>query len=113
DFVYLDNAVGSEFDTAQMQWIKGVFDRDRQDPAIRTIVVGMHEALPESISSNHSMDESPQGIETGRQVYEILLKLRKDAHKTVYVLASHSHYFMENIFNTAYWNANGGVLPGW
>jgi hypothetical protein len=31
----------------------------------------------------------------------------------VYVLASHSHYFMENIFNTDYWRHNGGVLPGW
>lgn len=113
DFVYLDNAVGSEFDPAQMQWIERVFDRDREDPAIHTIVVGMHEALPESISSNHSMDESPQGVQTGRQVYEMLLKMREDAHKTVYVLASHSHYFMENIFNTAYWKANGGILPGW
>jgi hypothetical protein len=28
-------------------------------------------------------------------------------------LASHSHYFMEDIYNTAYWKENGGVLPGW
>ena len=31
----------------------------------------------------------------------------------MYVLASHSHYFMDGTFNTEYWNANGGVLPGW
>jgi hypothetical protein len=31
----------------------------------------------------------------------------------VYVLASHSHYFMDGTFNTEYWKANGGVLPGW
>src|SRR5713226_7274035 len=87
--------------------------RDRKDNAIRTIVVGMHEALPESISANHSMNEYPSGIETGRRVYAMLLKMQNDAHKTVYVLSSHSHYFMEGIFNTPYWKANGGVLPGW
>jgi len=113
DFIYLDNAVGSEFEAAQMQWTQGVLSRDRKDDAIRTIVVGMHEALPESISANHSMNESPLGVETGRRVYQMLLKMQNDAHKTVYVLASHSHYFMDGIFNTEYWKTNGGVLPGW
>ena len=42
----------------------------------------------------------------------MLLKMQNDAHKTVYVLASHSHYFMEGIFNTPYWKANGGILAG-
>jgi hypothetical protein len=113
DFVYLDNATGSDFEPAQMQWIKGVLDRDRKDEAIHTIVVGMHEALPQSISANHSMNESPMGIETGTRVYHMLLSMQNDAHKMVYVLASHSHYFMEDIYNTAYWKENGGVLPGW
>jgi hypothetical protein len=113
DFIYMDNATADEFDPAQMQWIEGVLDRDRGDSAIHTIVVGMHEALPESISSNHSMNESPKGIETGHRVYQMLLKMQNDAHKTVYVLASHSHYYMEGIYNTDYWRANGGVLPGW
>jgi hypothetical protein len=76
-------------------------------------VVGMHKALPESISINHSMNESPTGTESGRQVYEMLLKMQNDAHKLVYVLASHSHYFMDGTFNTPYWKAHGGVLPGW
>ena len=113
DFIYLDNATGSDFEAAQMQWIKGVLDRDRKDDAIHTIVVGMHEALPQSISANHSMNESPMGIETGTRVYHMLLSMQNDAHKMVYVLASHSHYFMDGIYNTEYWKANGGVLPGW
>lgn len=113
DFIYLDNATGSDFETGQMQWIKGVLDRDRKDDAIKTIVVGMHEALPQSISANHSMNESPEGVETGTRVYQMLLSMQNDAHKVVYVLASHSHYFMEGIFNTEYWKQNGGVLPGW
>ncbi|PYV60563.1 MAG: hypothetical protein DMG95_13960, partial [Acidobacteria bacterium] len=85
----------------------------RKDESVRTIVVGMHEALPESISANHSMNEYPSGTETGRRVYQMLLKMQNDSHKFVYVLASHSHYFMEGIFNTPYWKANGGELPGW
>jgi hypothetical protein len=113
DFIYLDNATNDQFDLAQMKWIEGVLERDRKDNAIRTIVVGMHEALPESISSNHSMNEYPSGVETGRRVYKMLLNMQKDGHKMVYVLASHSHYFMEGIFNTPYWKANGGELPGW
>lgn len=113
DFIFVDNATADEFDAPQLQWIEGVLDRDRKDAAIHTIVLGMHETLPESISANHSMNESPAGIETGRRVYKMLLTVQNDAHKTVYVLASHSHYFMEGTFNTAYWKANGGVLPGW
>lgn len=113
DFIYLDNATGSDFESAQMQWVKGVLDRDRKDDAIKTIIVGMHEALPQSISANHSMNESPEGVETGTRVYHMLLSMQNDAHKMVYVLASHSHYFMDGIYNTGYWKANGGVLPGW
>jgi hypothetical protein len=113
DFIYLDNATADQFDSVQMKWIKGVLDRDRKDNSIHTVVVGMHKALPESISINHSMNESPAGIASGRRVYEMLLKMQNDAHKFVYVLASHSHYYMDGTFNTSYWKANGGVLPGW
>ncbi len=113
DFIYLDNATHDQFDPTQMKWIEGVLNRDRKDDSIHTIVIGMHEALPESISANHSMNESPIGIETGRRVYHMLLKMQNDAHKTVYVLASHSHFYMDGIFNTPYWKSNGGELPGW
>jgi len=59
------------------------------------------------------MAETPDGVASGRHVYADLLKAQNDAHKRVYILASHSHFFMDDIFNTAYWHANGGVLPGW
>jgi len=59
------------------------------------------------------MNESPTGTETGRRAYAGLLRAQNDAHKRVYVLASHSHYYMDGIFNTAYWKQHGGVLPGW
>lgn len=113
DFIYLDNATKDQFDAAQMKWIEELLTRDSKDDSIVTLVVGMHEALPESISANHSMNEYESGIATGRRVYAMLLKAQNDAHKTVYVLSSHSHYFMDGIFNTPYWKANGGVLPGW
>ena len=113
DFISLDNATADQFDDAQMNWLAGVLEHDTKDDSIRTVVVGMHEALPESISFGHSMNESPRGTESGRKAYGMLLKLRNDTHKNVYVLASHSHYFMDGTFNTDYWKANGGVLPGW
>jgi len=113
DFISLDNATEDQFDASQMRWFAGVVERDSADQSIHTIVAGMHEALPESISANHSMDQSAQGVESGRAVYKALLKAQNEAHKRVYVLSSHSHYFMDGIFNTDYWRANGGVLPGW
>ncbi len=46
-------------------------------------------------------------------MYKALLKLYQQAHKHVYLLASHAHFFMDGIFHTKYWRENGGVLPGW
>ena len=113
DFINLDNATFDQFDSAQMSWFEGVLNRDEADPTLRTVVVGMHRALPESISRGHSMNESAQGTESGRRVYADLQKAQDEAHKRVYVLASHSHFYMEGIYNTDYWRTHGGVLPGW
>lgn len=113
DFITLDNATPDQFDANQLLWLERVLASDTANPGIHTIVAGMHEALPESISENHSMNQSAQGTESGRRVYKDLLRIQNDGHKRVYVLASHSHYFMADIFNTVYWRRNGGVLPGW
>lgn len=113
DFIYLDDATHDEFSPDQLQWFEAVLASDSKTKSIHTVVVGMHAALPESISRGHSMNEWQQGGTTGAQVYSDLLKLHNDAHKQVYVLASHSHYYMEDIFNTPYWRSHGGVLPGW
>ena len=111
DFIYLDNASHDQFDANQVKWLDGVL-QDDDKPNITTIVVGMHAALPNSISAGHSMNEWPDGEKSGAQIYADLLK-RKNAGKHVYVLASHSHFFMDGIFNTSYWNGHGGVLDGW
>ena len=111
DFVSLDNASPEQFEAAQLLWLRQVLERDRRDPGVRAIVVGMHEALPDSLAHTHSMDDELIEQSTGRQVYAQLLELR--ASKPVYVLASHSHFVMEGIFDTAYLRAHGGVLPGW
>lgn len=113
DFVNMDNASSDQFDVAQLKWFKGVLDRDLANPAVKTIVLGVHRALPESISAGHSMNESAQGTESGRAVYGALLRAHLDGHKNVYILASHSHFYMDGTFNTEYWRTHGGVLPGW
>jgi len=113
DFISLDNSTPDQFDTAQMTWFEKTLNAAELNPQIHTVVVGMHEALPESISADHSMNQSATGTETGRRVYIDLLKAQNDAHKHVYILSSHSHYFMDGIFNTEYWRTHGGVLPGW
>jgi hypothetical protein len=112
-FYYLDSATAEQFDAAQLRWFERTLAKDLADPSVATIVTGMHKALPESISAGHSMNESPTGIESGRRVYADLLRAQNESHKRVYVLASHSHYFMDGIFNTDYWKQHGGVLAGW
>ncbi len=113
DFINLDNASDDQFDDTQMAWVEAVLSRDTADLSIRAIVVGMHKALPDSISANHSMNESATGTESGRRIYRDLLRVQNEGHKHVYVLASHSHFYMDGIFQTEFWKKNGGVLPGW
>jgi len=111
DFISLDNSTPDEFDPDQIKWLHAVLERDEASPEIRTIVAGMHEALPGSMSRMHSMSQSPLGDKSGREAYEALWHARDSAHKRVYVLASHSHFYMDNIFETADWKDT--VLPGW
>lgn len=111
DFIALDNATTDQFDSDQMTWLHVVLARDEASPEIRTIVVGMHEALPGSKSSMHSMSESPMGDKSGREAYQALWHAQQFAHKRVYLLASHSHFYMDHVFETADWQDQ--VLPGW
>ena len=121
DFIYLDNSGDSGFDDAQVQWFEQILATDKNDPAIKTVVVGMHRALPNSLACGHSMNgdkNSPSitGTQSGRRAYGDLVQWRHDTGKFVYVLASHSHFFMQDLYDTDYWKnpAHGGaVLPGW
>ena len=118
DFIYLDNAADDGFDDAQLQWFEHVLAVDKNDAAIKTVVVGMHRALPNSLACGHSMNgdqKSPsvKGTASGRRAYLDLVQWRKDTQKHVYAIASHSHFYMEDIFQTDYWKNHSDVLPGW
>jgi hypothetical protein len=45
---------------------------------VHTIVVGMHDALPDSISTGHSMNESAQMETSGRRIDQDLLAFRSE-----------------------------------
>jgi calcineurin-like phosphoesterase family protein len=94
DFINLDNATEDQFDDTQLAWVEKVLRAESANPEIPTIVVGMHEALPESIAKGHSMNQSPAGTESGRRVHQDLLKAQNEGHKRVYILAGHLHNFM-------------------
>jgi hypothetical protein len=121
DFIYLDNSGDDGFDEAQMAWFEKVLARDKSDASVKAVVVGMHRALPNSFACGHSMNgdvghESANGISSGRKAYLDLVQWKNDTKKFVYILASHSHFYMQDIFSTDYWQdaAHGGtVLPGW
>jgi calcineurin-like phosphoesterase family protein len=112
-FYSLDNATLDQIATTQIGWFEGTLAKDLTNPAITTIVAGMHKPLPESLSGERGMQESATGTESGRRIYADLLRAQNEARKRVYVLAGHAHYFMDGIFNSEYWKQHGGVLPGW
>jgi len=113
DFIYLDNASDEQFDASQMAWLKERLDQDRANPGIHSIVVGMHKALPDSLSNAHSMSESAAGLQSGRSVYRKLEAIQREDHKQVYVLSSHSHFIMTDIYNAQFWRDHKvGIVPG-
>jgi hypothetical protein len=114
DFIYLDNSSDC-FSDQQMSWFRRRLAAAKLDATVKSVVVGMHEALPRSFSSSHSMGDKadePLSLKSGSEVYAALVEFRKT--KPVYVLASHSHFFMENIYSTPELTAKGAdPLPGW
>jgi len=119
DFIYLDNSSGA-FPSDQLDWFDCTLERAYNNDGISTVVLGMHEALPSSRASEHAMCddaiddaiEDParkkQSCESGNHVYEALLEFQK--RKKVYVLASHSHFYMRGIFDN---QPPGKRLDGW
>ncbi len=111
DFISLDNA-SYEFDSGQMSWITKLLEKDATDPDVKALVLGMHAALPHSLGCDHSMNESAAGEYSGDVVYKQLLDFRAKTKKNVYVIASHSHFLMRDVYDSPYWRVHGGVLPG-
>ncbi len=111
DFVTLDNASSEQFDSEQLRWFDGVIARAEADPQVTAIVVGMHAALPDSLAFDHSMNDWAQGEKSGRTVYARLVQAQKK--KPVYILASHSHFYMSGLFDTPEKKAAGEAIPGW
>ena len=116
DFIYLDNADNS-FSPNESTWLKQRLAHAKTDSDVKSVVVGMHEALPDSLANSHSMGdkgEGSPGTKTGREAYNDLKAFRDQSGKPVYVLASHSHFYMENIFDTP--ERKGDTTPplaGW
>ena len=116
DFIYLDNA-SSFFSDDQQTWLFRRLQSATSNPEVKSVVVGMHEALPDSITNDHSMGDNsadPRARPSGENVYKALVAFRDKSKKPVYLLATHSHFFMENIFDTPKLKENGvKPLPGW
>jgi hypothetical protein len=121
DFILLDNAdiynqdPGTHkpepgFSDAQLTWLKAVLQADAANPKVRSVVVGMHAALPGSVSRKHAMDKTCESLCHGYQAYAYISDFKKSG-KPVLVLASHSHYIESNIYDTP--EHTNDVLSGW
>ncbi|MDT7541798.1 MAG: hypothetical protein QOE33_1702 [Acidobacteriota bacterium] len=117
DFIYLDNADAEGFfSPEELTWLARVLEVDAKDKSIKTIIAGMHDALPLSSERGHAMDQTCKGVCSGLRAYDMLwdaqnLSASARERKHVYVLSSHSHFFRENIYDTP--EHKGKVLPGW
>jgi hypothetical protein len=110
DFIYLDNA-STSLSKEQLDWFDGVVKRAQANSNVLSLIVGMHEALPDSIASAHAMCDDPKKTDScnsGRHVYDALVSFQRQ--KPVYVLASHSHFYMSGIFDN---HPLDQRLPGW
>src|SRR4029077_4330774 len=54
DFIYLDNAT-NVYGQKQLDWFKARIAKASETASTHSVVVGMHEALPQSISADHAM----------------------------------------------------------
>ena len=116
DLIYLDNADEKAFTAQQLLWLSRILAEDAKNASVKTIVVGLHAALPSSTWRGHAMDSSCQGICSGRQAYDLLFRARRlsgppEKRKHVYVFSSHSHLYAENVYDTP--EHAGQVLRGW
>lgn len=115
DFIYLDNSSGF-FPDDQLDWFDCILERAHNNEGIKAVVVGMHEALPSSRASDHAMCDDAikdpvlkkQSCASGKHVYDALVEFKKT--KNVYVLASHSHFYMKGIFDN---QPTANRLDGW
>jgi hypothetical protein len=121
DFISLDNADGGDpnsrdpdptkgFSVSQLTWLERVLQADASDATVKTIIVGMHAALPFSVSRDHAMDNTCSSFCSGNKAYNLLDRVQASG-KHVYLLASHSHYFEQDIYNTR--EHTDHVMPGW
>ena len=121
DIIYLDNASIYDdvdpkrtpdpgFSEEQLTWLDLVLKRDEAAPQVKTIIIGMHAALPESASKDHAMDRNCASFCNGKRAYQ-RLGLTQSKGKKIYIMASHSHYFEEYIYDTPEHGGHG--LPGW
>jgi hypothetical protein len=122
DFISMDNSGNAGFEDGQLAWLEQRLEQDRSDPAVKSVVVGMHRALPNSLACGHSMNgdrsasdaDNLKSLQSGRRAYQDLWEFQNSTPKHVYVLASHSHFYMQDIFNTTYWQHHaetGGNIP--
>ena len=121
DFIYLDNSnlnfvdpqtkvKDPGFSVDQLQWLEAILKADQINKSVKSVVVGMHAALPESVSKSHAMDKTCESLCNGKRAYAMIERFQAGG-KHVLVLASHSHYVEPNAYDTP--ELQGHVLPGW
>jgi hypothetical protein len=80
------------------------------EPLPREIVARLAEALAKALGGRRKEAVITTKFGVG---YPDAKNYRDSGRKRVYVLASHQHFYMENVYDSQYLREHGGVLPGW
>ena len=67
DFIYLDNAHECFLRRANSAWLARRLESAKGNPEVKSVVMGMHEALPDSIANSHSMGDNQTGRPSGEE----------------------------------------------
>jgi hypothetical protein len=88
-FIVLDNVTERGFGDKQLEWLADDLERAHANPAVRHILVGMHEAPAHNGVTTHAMDEEGEGAVRDS---DAAVALFQKANVEM-ILASHAHQF--------------------
>jgi hypothetical protein len=90
-WVALDNVSQKGFGKDQLAWLDADLANARQNPAIRSIIVGMHKPLAHNGITTHSMDsDGSEAVGESDAAAQLLEK-----YNVSLIVASHLHAFIE------------------
>ncbi len=73
---HLSRQCCESFSDEQVAWLGRRLESAKNNPAVKSVVVGMHESLPDSMANFHSMGDNAAARPSGEKAYKALISFR-------------------------------------